>query len=153
LGGREGHPGYGHTREVRAVAISADGKFLATGSADRSIRLWDLPTGKELFVLNGHLEPITALAFTPDGKALISAAEEKSIKLWNTVTGKLIGPIGDPGPANEVPVLAARPDGKRFVAWVATATIETFDLETAKRAASLSAHEKPQQVTCLAFTP
>jgi WD40 repeat protein len=70
----------GHVDTVHAMALSPDGKRLATGSEDRTIRLWDLsllpPDGRgtECLTLRGHAGRLTALAFSPDGRTLYSAA-------------------------------------------------------------------------------
>ena len=92
LGGRESAAGYGHTGKLSAVAVSADGKLLATGGDDNSVRLWDLTTAKELFVMNGHTAEVTALGgllkMVPPG--LVRGAAEKVVNdAWNRVTEKL----------------------------------------------------------------
>jgi WD40 repeat protein len=74
----------GHTNNVTALAVSRDGKFLATGSSDKTIRLWDLTPGtaKLARVYQGHTEEVTSLAFSPDGKTLASGSNDQSIRLW-----------------------------------------------------------------------
>lgn len=65
-----------------AVAFSPDGKILATGGADRLVRLWDAETGKFIRAFQGHAMTITALAFSPDGKILLSAGLDKTVRAW-----------------------------------------------------------------------
>ena len=77
----------GHTDSVYAVAYSRDGKTLASGSKDKSIKLWDAATGAERLALKGHGERLRALAFSPDDKTLASGSDDTTIRLWNVATG------------------------------------------------------------------
>ena len=74
----------GHTNNVTALAISRDGKFLATGSTDKTIRLWDMASGTARLarVYQGHSEEVSSLAFSPDGKTLASGSNDQSVRLW-----------------------------------------------------------------------
>ena len=67
---------------VSAVAFSPDGKTIATGSDDKTIKMWNLHTGEELDTLKGHSGEVYAVAFSPDGKTLLSASADKTIKIW-----------------------------------------------------------------------
>lgn len=78
----------GHRFCVHAVAISPDGKTLASGSSDRTVRLWDLNSGDELAVLSGHEDDVQTLAFSHDGKTLASGSGDYTIKLWDLRTRK-----------------------------------------------------------------
>jgi WD40 repeat protein len=73
----------GHTGGVNAIAISPDGRTLATGSWDQTIRLWELPSCRPLKVLRGHVGGITSLVFTAEGRNLVSGSRDHSIKFWN----------------------------------------------------------------------
>jgi WD40 repeat protein/uncharacterized caspase-like protein len=78
----------GHGRGVSKVAFSRDGKLLASGSTDSTIKIWDLATQKELRTLTGHTAPIESMDFSPDGRLLASAGDDGSTFVWDTKTGE-----------------------------------------------------------------
>ncbi|MGD1807254.1 S-layer homology domain-containing protein [Dapis sp. BLCC M126] len=78
-----------HTANVHSVAISPDGKTLASGSADGTVKLWDIPTG-EMLTSFLHSGIVTAVGFTADGRAVVGCSAERGIKLWNIYTGRLL---------------------------------------------------------------
>jgi WD40 repeat protein len=72
----------GHTDEVRALTFLSDGRTLASGSADRTVRIWDAKAGKCLHVLAEHRGAINCLAVSPDGKQLVSGGKDGLPLLW-----------------------------------------------------------------------
>ena len=80
----------GHSGSVNAVTFSPDGKQLASGSWDHTIRLWDAATGAMLQTLEGHSGYISAVAFSPDGKQLASGSDDETIRLWDAATGAML---------------------------------------------------------------
>jgi WD40 repeat protein len=68
---------------LQALAVSTDGKFAVTGGVDRMIRVWDIPTARELARWEAHDSEVTALAFSPDGATLASASKQGTLKLWD----------------------------------------------------------------------
>ncbi len=67
---------------VWSVAFSPDGQMLASGSDDKTIKLWDLQTGLEIATLSGHDSYVQSLAFSPDGKTLVSGGYDTKVKVW-----------------------------------------------------------------------
>ncbi|MEH2403619.1 AAA-like domain-containing protein, partial [Nostoc sp.] len=80
----------GHRDSINSIVFSPDGKTLASASDDKTIKLWNLDTGKEITTLRGHSDSVISVVFSPDGKTLASASRDKTIKLWNLDTGKEI---------------------------------------------------------------
>jgi WD40 repeat protein len=73
----------GHDGNINCMALSPDGRTIATGSNDCKIKLWDWQTQQELAVFSGHWQQITALSFTPDGQQLVSGSYDGSIRIWS----------------------------------------------------------------------
>jgi WD40 repeat protein len=89
----------GHSDRVRCLCLSLDGKFLVSGSVDRTIKLWNLAT-KELIrtfgdICDRHLGAVLSVAISPDGKTLISGSADKTTKIWDMNTGKEINSFND----------------------------------------------------------
>ncbi len=83
-----------HRGRVYDIAFSPDGKVLATGSADKSVILWDVSTGELISApLLGHAAKVLSVAFSPDGKTLATGDQKNIVRLWNIASGK---PIGEP---------------------------------------------------------
>jgi WD40 repeat protein len=80
---------FGHTGDVYAVAVSRDGKWLASGAQDATVRLWDIET-KDALTLRGHTETISSLAFSPDSRLLASGSWDHTVKVWelDRISGK-----------------------------------------------------------------
>lgn len=75
--------------------MSPDGKLLASGSLDHTIKLWSLPQGGLIKTLEGHTSNVDALVMSPDGKLLASSSLDNTIKLWSLPDGKLVGCLMD----------------------------------------------------------
>ena len=106
---KSGHFGY-----VETLTFSSDGKLLASGSEDKTIKLWDVLMGVELRTFVGHSAKISSLAFSPDGKLLASGSHDGTIKVWEIATGKVIKTQKQRSSDNTdlVNSVAFSPDGK-----------------------------------------
>src|SRR2546429_5219227 len=80
----------GHSDEITQIAWSPNGRILASGSKDTTIRLWDAQTGQALRSLKGHSFSVHGIAGSRDGHILFSGSGDKTIQLWNTQTGQAL---------------------------------------------------------------
>lgn len=103
----------GHELAVVTVAVSADTNYIATGSKDKSIKIWEVSTGREVRSLLGHELTVTSLAFSANGKFLLSGSNDKTIRYWEVSTGKEIFTISS---ENIITSLTIAPDENYFVA-------------------------------------
>src|SRR5262245_25436408 len=82
-----------HVGPVTCLVYSADGKTLASGGKDGTVKLWDAATLKVRATLPGHVEMVTDVAFAPDGRTLASASHAREIRLWEAATGKVLATL------------------------------------------------------------
>jgi WD40 repeat protein len=86
----------GHTDAVYGASISNDGRWLAAGSYDRTVIVWDLSTGQQSLQLTGHNGAVYDLDFHPSSQALATASADQTIKLWHIPSGRLLDTLGQP---------------------------------------------------------
>jgi WD40 repeat protein len=80
----------GHPADITAIAVSADGKHIASGGLDGSVIIWDVSTGDSLLQLTGHTDAIEELTFSPDGQWLVTAGDDAALRIWDVLSGDLL---------------------------------------------------------------
>jgi WD40 repeat protein/transcriptional regulator with XRE-family HTH domain len=85
----------GHTAWIRTISFSPDGRYLASGSHDQTVCIWDVASGECCFRLVGHSNVVWSVAFSPTEPILASAGDDGTIRLWNSTTGEYIKMVGE----------------------------------------------------------
>ena len=136
----------GHSDAVNSVAISPDAQTLVSGSNDKTIKVWNLKTGKEIHTLTGHSSAVYNLnnkqvshfltghsgavysvAISPDGKTLISGSSDEKIKVWNLSTGQELCTLT--GHSDNVNTVAFSSDGQLLVTGSNDSTIKVWRIQ------------------------
>ncbi|EDO04154.1 hypothetical protein SS1G_06637 [Sclerotinia sclerotiorum 1980 UF-70] len=128
----------GHSSWVYSVAFSPDGTKIASGSRDRTIRLWDTITGELLQRFKGHSDSVNSVAFSPDGTKIASGSRDRTIRLWDTVTGEPLQRFE--GHSNWVRSVAFSPDGTKIASGSDDETIRLWNTTTGKSLQRFKGH-------------
>ncbi|ORY65875.1 WD40-repeat-containing domain protein [Pseudomassariella vexata] len=133
----------GHQKAIAQVRISPDGRWIASASADGTIKLWEASTGRNLETLVGHMAGVSAVAWSPDSTTLASGSDDKAIRLWNRVTGKPATKKPLWGHHNYVYSLAFSPKGNILASGSYDEAVFLWDVRAGRLMRSLPAHSDP----------
>ena len=142
-----------HAGSIRSLAISPDGQLLVSGSDDKTIKLWHLVTGEELFTFKGHTKAVYSVAISSDGEILASGSDDKTIKIWQLKTGHQLGTItlgnwfsGDSGCVYSV---AISPNREILASLSSGGTIKLWNLNTGREIRTLKARNSWVQAVAI----
>lgn len=147
----------GHEHAVDTVAFDRQGETLASGSYDKTVKLWEASSGKLLRTLKGHQSPVGNVAFDPQGETLASGSDDKTVKLWEARSGKLLRTLE--GHTGRVECVAFSADGRLLASKSADHTIRLWSCETWETVAVIPKPTLPEPtlsglwIPALAFHP
>lgn len=154
---------HGHTKPVSQARISPNGKFIASASADATVKIWDAATGQHMDTLVGHMAGVSCVAWAPDSNTLASGSDDKAIRLWDRVTGRpksttrksaggqdmALAPMR--GHHNYIHCLAFSPKGNIIASGSYDEAVFLWDVRAGRLMRSLPAHSDP--VSGIDFSP
>ena len=138
----------GHEDGVLCAAFSPDDRFVVTGSADKTARVWDVATGAERFRFEGHQRMVTRVAWSANGRRIATAGPDYTARVWDAVTGELVAILQ--GHKNHVHQLAISSDGSRVVTGSCDGSAICWDVTTEKPLCSI---RLPTYCRAIAISP
>ena len=128
----------GHNSSVSSVSFSSDGKFIASGSLDSTVKLWEISTGKLIKDFKGHNSDVFSVSFSSDGKFIASGSYDHTVKLWEVSTGKLIKDFK--GHNSDVFSVSFSSDGKFIASGSYDHTVKLWEVSTGKLIKDFQGH-------------
>jgi WD40 repeat protein/serine/threonine protein kinase len=138
----------GHARGIRCVAMSPDGQWLASGSDDHSVRIWNTRDGRELMTLEGHSSSVLGVEFSPDGQLLASSSLDGTVRLWHVEGWQEVRTLR--GHEQRVCCAAFSPDGTQLASGGEKVII--WDVRAGDELRALQA-EQPDRVNVVRYSP
>jgi WD40 repeat protein len=126
----------GHEYGVNSVAFSPDGRRIVSGSADRTVAVWDLQSGTRIRQLAGHQDRVMSVAFSPDGRAILSASADRTVAVWDLQSGAHMHQLA--GQQGGIRSVAFSPDGRRIASASEDHTVTVWDVRSGQLLASLA---------------
>jgi WD40 repeat protein len=139
----------GHLNYVDGAAVTPDGKWAISASSDKTLKVWELETGRVLRTLEGHTSSVEGVAVTPNGKRAVSASRDHTLKVWDLDSGLVLSTLK--GHYDIVWGAAVTPDGRRAVSASSDGTLKVWDIETSRAARTPDGHAT--SVDGVAVTP
>ncbi|KJU86571.1 repeat-containing protein [Candidatus Magnetobacterium bavaricum] len=139
----------GHAGYVRSVSYSPDGKFIASGSFDNTVKIWDTSMGVLLRTLSGHDNWVKSVSYSPDGRFIASGSFDNTVKIWDASTGTLIRTLS--GHDNGVESVSYSIDGRFIASGSGDKTVKIWDASTGALIRTLSGHTKT--VRSISYSP
>ena len=142
----------GHTAPISSLSLSQDGKILASGSQDNTIKIWDVAGEKLIRTLKGHTAPVWSVVLSHDGKTLVSGSQDNTIKIWDVETGTVRHTLTEHN--DVVYSVALSPDERTIASGSQDFTVKLWNAETGELIRTLSQPEGHRNtVSAVAISP
>jgi serine/threonine protein kinase/Tol biopolymer transport system component len=138
-----------HSAPVPALSWSPDGMYIASGSYDTTVKVWEANTGKVLLSYNDHTGPVLSVAWSPDGKTLVSSDAEHVVQVWHAATGKNVMAYTEH--SDQVTSVAWAPSGGSVVSGSADRTVRVWEPLSGETIFTFTGHK--QTVQDVAWAP
>ena len=135
---------------VRSVAISPDGRLIASGFLYEGIKVWEVDSGVPLHSLRGHIASVNSIAFSPDSQWLVSGSRDRTIKLWDVYAGRELRTL-DAEDCGEVRAVTFSPDGMWLASGTTDSIVRLWRVITGREVQPMEGHEGP--ITSTVFSP
>ena len=135
---------------VRSVAISPDGRLVASGFLYEGIKVWEVDSGVPLRSLRGHTASVNSISFSPDSQWLASGSRDRTIKLWDVYAGREISTL-DAQDCGEVRAVTFSPDGLWLASGSTDSIVRLWRVVTGREVQPMKGHDGP--VTSTVFSP
>jgi WD40 repeat protein len=128
----------GHSDSVLSAAYSSDSRYLASGSGDNTIKIWEVAKGKELRTLTGHSSGVYSVVYSPDGRYLASGSGDNTIKIWEVAKEKELRTLT--GHSSRSLSVVYSPDSRYLASGSIDNTIKIWEVATGKELRTLTGH-------------
>ncbi|RKK77386.1 Vegetative incompatibility protein HET-E-1 [Fusarium oxysporum] len=128
----------GHADVVSSVVFSKEGKLIASGSWDKTVKIWNVTTGEEERTLEGHMDLVRSVVFSNDGKLIASGSKDNTVKIWNVATGKEERTLK--GHTNSVSSMVFSKDGTLIASGSWDNTVKIWKVATGKEERTLKGY-------------
>jgi hypothetical protein len=128
----------GHSGPVESVAWNRDGRFVATGSHDGTVKIWDAASGRVINTLAGHDNLVFSVAWSPDGTRLASGSDDRTVKVWDPSSGRVLNTLSHDSFVFSV---SWSPDGTHLASGSADDTVRLWESSSGRFVNSLSGHD------------
>ncbi|ETO08664.1 WD-40 repeat-containing protein, partial [Reticulomyxa filosa] len=139
----------GHSDRVNGIQFSPDETKIVSWSADATIGIWDILSGKQIHLLSGHTNSVTSVQFSPDGSKIGSCSWDDTVRIWDVSSGQQIQLLT--GHSEIVKAIQFSPDGSKIASCSEDKTVRIWDVSSGKQLQLLDKHLN--MVTALQFSP
>jgi WD40 repeat protein len=129
----------GHKDIVNSIFFSPDGRYVLSGSNDKTLKLWNVITAECLRTFEGHEGRVNSVCCSPDGRYVLSGSDDETIKLWDVATGQHIRTFK--GHKGEVKIVCFSPDGSKVLSGSRDGTLKLWNMRTGVCLKTLEKHE------------